>query len=414
MGMTLDPWQERVLATQGNLCLRSGRQVGKSTIIARKAAEYALGNPKKLIMVIAYVERQASLIFSKILNNIHNIDKKSIEKGRKKPTKHIIHLKNGSTIHCYAAGETGWGIMGFTIDLLIADEAAFINEEVWNSITPALAVTKGSIWLLSTPQRKEGYYYKCFTDPTFTSFHQSSEDCPRISKEFLDQKKKEFTKAQYAQMYLGEFVDDFRRIFSDDWIKNVCSLPQNSEVTSSLNGGDLYLGIDIAGMGDDESSFEGFSRVGEKVRQIYHETTTKTKTMETENRIIDLNVRFDWIKIGIDDGGMGTPILDHLLEHDDLKRKMVGLNNAKRVIDADDTKRMLYKEAMYYNLLGMGERGEIKLFDDDAIKASLRTIMVEENGKVGGVYDHIANGLIRGAWLAKAKPLNFNVYTIKV
>ena len=158
--MRLDDWQQQVMKVEGNLCLRSGRQVGKSTIIAKKAAEYALNNKGKLIMVIAYVERQASLIFAKILNNLHNKDKNQIEKGKKKPTKHIIHLKNGSTIHCYAAGETGWGIMGFTIDLLIADEAAFINEEVWNSITPALAVTQGSIWLLSTPQRKEGYYYK--------------------------------------------------------------------------------------------------------------------------------------------------------------------------------------------------------------------------------------------------------------
>ena len=410
--MKLDTWQKEVLETKGHLCLRSGRQVGKSTIIAKKAADYALNNPKKLIMVIAYVERQANLIFSKILNNLTIINRKEIEKGRKKPTKHIIHLKNGSTIHCYAAGETGWGIMGFTIDLLIADEAAFINEEVWNSITPALAVTKGHIWLLSTPQRKEGYYYKCFTDPTFKSFHQSSEDCPRISKEFLEQKKKEFTNAQYSQMYLGEFVDNFNRIFSDDWIKNVCTLPPGLNHPSSR--GDLYLGVDIAGMGEDESAFEGFERVGERVNQIYHETTTKTHTMETENKIIDLNVRYDWIKIGIDDGGMGTPILDHLLEHDALKYKIIGLNNAKRVVDKDESKRMLYKEAMYYNLLAMGERGEIKLFNDDAIKASLRCIMIEENGKIGGVYDHIANGIIRAAWLAKAKPLNFNVYTIKV
>ncbi len=41
--------------------------------------------------------------------------------------------------------------MGYTIDLLIADEAAWIKEEVWNSIAPALAVTDGIMWLLSTP-----------------------------------------------------------------------------------------------------------------------------------------------------------------------------------------------------------------------------------------------------------------------
>ena len=59
-------------------------------------------------------------------------------------------------------GESGYGIRGFTIDLLICDEAAFINEEVWQAVTPMLAVTGGDIWLLSTPHGREGYYYRCF------------------------------------------------------------------------------------------------------------------------------------------------------------------------------------------------------------------------------------------------------------
>jgi len=415
--MQLDEWQDKVMKVEGNLCLRSGRQVGKSTIIARKAAEYALNTPNKLIMVIAYVERQASLIFAKILNNIHNINKVAIEKGRKKPTKHIIHLKNGSTIHCYAAGETGWGIMGFTIDLLIADEAAFINEEVWNSITPALAVTHGHIWLLSTPQRMEGYYYERFTDPTFTSFHQSSEDCPRIDQDFLLQKKKEFSRAQYAQMYLGEFVDNYSRLFSDEWINQVCTLPYNPEAITSSgrnSGGDLYLGVDIAGMGDDESTFEGVKRSGDKVFQFYHETTEKTHTTDTENRIIDLNLKYDFEKIGIDDGGIGIGVLDHLLEHDVIKFKIIGLNNAKIFISRDKKTKKLYKEAMYYNFLAMGERRELQLYNADDIRASLRSINVEEDGKIGGRYSHIVEGLIRGVWLAKQKALNMKVYSIKV
>jgi len=417
--MKLDKWQKEVMKVKGNLCLRSGRQVGKSTIIALKAAEYALNNPNKLIMCIAYVEKQAGLIFAKILNNLHNIDKKAIEKGKKKPTKHIIQLKNGSTIHCYAAGETGWGIMGFTIDLLIADEAAFINEEVWNSITPALAVTKGHIWLLSTPKLKEGYYYDRFTDPTFASFHQSSEDCPRIPKEFLEQKKQEFTKAQYAQMYLGEFVDDFRQLFSEEIILKSCTLPvpDFSSGQVSIHGGagrDLYLGVDIAGMGDDESTFEGVIRFGDKVQQFHHEVTEKTHITDTEKKIIDLNIKYDFRKIGIDDGGIGIGVYDHLLEHNVLKFKIIGLNNAKMFISRDKKTKKLYKEAMYYNMLAMMERGELKLFNDDGVKASLRSIQVEENGKISGRYSHITEGLIRSCWLAKEKPLNMKVYSIKI
>ena len=68
--MKLDLWQQRVMETKGNMVLRSGRQVGKSFIIGKKAADYALTNPNHLTMVIAFTEKQANLLFSKILHNI--------------------------------------------------------------------------------------------------------------------------------------------------------------------------------------------------------------------------------------------------------------------------------------------------------------------------------------------------------
>ena len=71
----LDPWQKEVMTCRGNMVLRSGRQVGKSFVIGIKAAQYALENPKKLIMVISKTERQAGLLFAKILHNLHSIDR---------------------------------------------------------------------------------------------------------------------------------------------------------------------------------------------------------------------------------------------------------------------------------------------------------------------------------------------------
>lgn len=413
MTMHLDPWQQEVMKTVGNMVLRSGRQVGKSTIIAKKAAEYALNNEKKLIMVIAFTEKQANLLFSKILHNLVMKQKEDKRKyiSKPKPTKHIIKLLNGSEIYCYAAGDTGYGIMGYTIDLLIADEAAWIKEEVWNSIVPALAVTKGTMWLLSTPFIAEGFYYDCFEDKAFTSFHQSSEDCPRIEKDWLERMKQRFTSQQYEQMYLGEFVDGFRRVFTDEWIDKVCTVePENRRPTTE----NTALGVDIAALGEDESTFEGLERVGKIITQFHHETTMKTLPTQTEDKIIDLNAMFEFWKIGIDSGGMGIGVLAHLLREDSTKRKVIGLDNSKREIDPDGKEKIIKKEAMYYNLKEMGERGNLYLFDSPEIRASLRSIQVEENGRINGRYSHIVEGLIRAAELLKHKDLNPIVYSIKV
>ena len=42
--MIYDEWQLKVLSTDGNLAIRSGRQTGKSTVIAKLASDYAKEN----------------------------------------------------------------------------------------------------------------------------------------------------------------------------------------------------------------------------------------------------------------------------------------------------------------------------------------------------------------------------------
>lgn len=200
--MILDDWQKEVMKTEGNIAVRSGRQVGKSTIISFKAAKYALENPKKTVMVIASTERQAFLLFEKVLNWLYMNHKNDIKKGKDKPTHHKIMLKNGSIIYSFPVGFAGAGIRGYTVDLLIVDECAFIADDVFTAVTPMLAVTKGNIWVLSTPHGKEGYFYRCFADDSFTKFHVSSLECPRRDDKFLEREKQRMTKLQFTQEYL--------------------------------------------------------------------------------------------------------------------------------------------------------------------------------------------------------------------
>lgn len=403
----LDPWQKEVRNTKGNLVLRSGRQVGKSHTIGLKAAEYALDNEKRLVMVVSKTEKQAALLFSKILMNITTIDKSRICSGKQKPTKHLITLKNGTTIHCLSCGDTGYGLMGFTIHLLIVDEAAFVPNMVYQSIIPALAVTRGIIWLLSTPYVKEGYYFDCFDDPSFTSFHTSSETCPRRDDIFLARQKKNLTEAQYAQWYLGKFVDDALQFFSDDLIRAVCVLKRqvNQE-------GDYFLGCDV-GRVKDEFSYEIVKRIigipDNYYEQVESITTVGVPLPESARRIMSLNRVYDFRTEFIDSGGMGISIVDMLRESDADKRKVVEINNASRIYNREEGKKKIMKEELYHNLRRLMEQGRIKLLDDDEVKASLKSILAEhqDNGrlKIWGSDAHIAEGLIRACWCSQDKRL---------
>lgn len=413
-----DAWQQEVLDTKGNICLRSGRQVGKSTVISMKAGDYALNNPKMTIMVIASVERQARLLFEKILAHIYEKNKSAIMKGKDRPTKHQLKLKNGSVIYCLPTGESGYGIRGYTINLLIADEAAFIPEDVWTAVTPMLAVTRGTIWLLSTPHGKEGYFYRMFEDESFTTFHVSAEDCPRKDEKFLAEEKKRMTNLQYQQEYLGEFIDDLRQLFPNKLIRQCMT----QEKENPKPNAEYYLGVDIARMGEDQSTFEVLDATNpNNIRHTENLMTEKTKLTETIDRIIMMNRLYQFKKIGIDDAGIGAGVYDVLHREEETKRKIIGLNNAKRSIEKKfinlkmrERKKTLLKEDMYFNLLNYMEKGEIQLLNENEVFLSLSSIQYEyaDDGKlkIFGNYTHIVEGLIRAAWLIKTKGLNIYAF----
>ena len=173
-----DAWQREVLAYKGNMTLRCGRQVGKSECVSEKACTFALDNPGTTTLIIAAAQRQSALLFEKVRGNIDRrceLEKKNYY--AEPPTLTRIILENGSRIYSLPAGRTGYFIRGFTIDLLIADEAAYIPETVWNAVIPMLAVSRkargfGFIILLSTPFGKGGYFYNSFHDKEFKAIHE--------------------------------------------------------------------------------------------------------------------------------------------------------------------------------------------------------------------------------------------------
>jgi hypothetical protein len=269
--------------------------------------------------------------------------------------------------------------------------------------------------IASTPCGKVGFFYKCSLDERYKKFYVSAEDCPRHEKSFLDNEKGRLSALAYAQEYLAVFTDELRRLFSDELIKEICSLKRSEILT--FKSSKYYLGCDIAGLGEDECTFEVLERLPDK--RIMHKENIIEKrnlTVDTARRIISLNQKYRFYKIGIDDAGVGFGVYSELMNNDETKRKTLALNNASRPIDKDGEKsKKLLKEEMYFNLLMLMETKKIKLLDDDEIKASLNSIQYEivirekekTKTRIFGSYSHITEGLIRAAWLAeKDKSLN--------
>lgn len=415
--LTLDDWQKEYIfdkEDQDNFLL-TGRQVGKTTAMSIRAVELCVNHFKKgeFVLINSITEKQAYHMLAKSLAYAEaNHEKKINYKKDEKPTKHRIMFKNGTGILCYAAGETGEGLRGFTIKKLMPDEGSRMSEEYFISVLPMMSVVRGTMDIASTPAGRlhkdgsEKFFYKCSKDDKFKKYYVSAEDCKRHTKEFLAEAKKRLSRLAYAQEYLAIFTDALRQIFPEDLLKKYCVLKRRTEFFK----GDYYLGVDIAGFGDDECTFEIFQRLGNSIEQRENIILKRQLTTDTTRKILELNLRWLFKKIGIDDGGLGFGVYSELIGNLNIKRKVIPLNNASRIAGIDNKKKKLLKEEMYYNFLTLLEQGRIKLLDDDEVKASLSSMQVDEDEKIFGSYSHIAEGIVRAVWCAeKEKGLNIFV-----
>lgn len=412
---TLDPWQKELINSKGDGVIISGRQCGKSTATSILAGRTALDNPNEFILIGAYVIEQAQLIFRKIHDYILATDRKKIVG---KVTLNFLELKNGSKIYCRPIGDTGAGMRGFTATMLIIDEAAFIPDRAWEAIEPVISVSKGRTILLSTPQGKRGFFYKASVNKNYFHIKVSARECPRHEKSFLDQKQAELSPVAFATEYLGEFIDDYNRKFTEEWITKVCCIEKSTLSTPSTNN--QYLGIDVSGSGPDDTTFEGFDATNPKriiqTLNIYSNTITGPD-IERQIEILQNKYGYDRKSIGFDSGGLGSGIFSYMLENDRLKRCIVALDNASRPTEHRQDKQKttkLLKEYMYDLVEEMGWRGELKCFNEGAVRQSFESIQIEfkEGGKkrYWGTYSHIVEGIVRAVWLAKDKNLNIFIY----
>lgn len=434
MTIHLDGWQKEVLEHKGDLGLCTGRRIGKTYILARKAVDHMMKYGKQII-VVSLTEDQAMIIIQMALAYAREAYPKNIGKGKYKPqTKKLFIIRNKVAIQMISrpVGNTGDATRGFEGGVLIVDEASRMPRLFWIAAKPILLTQAGEIWMCSTPYGKQGYFWECFNkswnlkDPKarFKFFYKTTEQVmserpitegwTKEQKEgalkILEEDKSEMSEIEYGQEYLGLFLDEIMQLYDDDWIEKICTLKESKDEEDEeipLNK-DYFFGGDV-GRVIDPSTFEILDGTDENnVKQIYHSEIRKLKIPETFREIRRLERLYNFNKIGIDSGGMGAGVLDLLLEDSETKFKSEGLDNASKIVDGEETEKPLLKNDMYINLLAMGDLGKIKLLDNLEVMASLksvRQVFKGDNIKIEGDNTHATEGIIRACWLIKQKGL---------
>src|ERR687894_908473 len=157
LGIEPDPRQGRLLRSSSDrVLLNCSRQSGKSTMTGLIALHRALYHPGSLILCLAPALRQSQELFGKVLGFYRDLGRPVTAQAERKLS---LELKNGSRIMTLPGTEKT--IRGFSgVSLLVVDEAARVADELYFAVRPMLAVSGGTLMMLSTPYGKRGVFYE--------------------------------------------------------------------------------------------------------------------------------------------------------------------------------------------------------------------------------------------------------------
>lgn len=117
--------------------------------------------PESLVIIASPSERQSAELLLKLKKFTKLLSWKTRTDG---VNQHSLVLVNGSRI--VALPDSEKRVRGYSaVRLLIVDEAAAVNDTLYQTLRPMLATSNGTIWLLSTARDKDGFFWNHWSGP---------------------------------------------------------------------------------------------------------------------------------------------------------------------------------------------------------------------------------------------------------
>jgi hypothetical protein len=218
LGFEADERQQEILrSNSARGLLNCTRQWGKSTVTAAKAIYQAYHFPGSLTLVVSPSARQSGEFLRKATTFVSKLGIRPKGDGDNEIS---LELPNRSRIVGLPGSEAT--VRGFSaVSLMLVDEASRVSDDLYMAIRPMLAVSGGSLWLMSTPFGKRGFFYEAWANggPEWTRVKAAATECPRIGKSFLAEERATMGERWFRQEYLCEFEEAVSGMFARDLVE---------------------------------------------------------------------------------------------------------------------------------------------------------------------------------------------------
>ena len=198
------------------ILINAGRRAGKTFMVARIAAKFA--NKGQRVLYIAPIVKQTDAFWELLTDWLAlPIHAGLIKKNEQKRT--LLFVKSGGMIQAMTGKHPdnlrgGWG------DIIILDEYAFQNPQVYEKIVlPMLLDTGGTLLVISTPNTRNHYYHmylRALDNKDWKVFTFTSLENPHLDEEALAAMTEDMTEVDYKQEILAEFVPGVGAVFTLD------------------------------------------------------------------------------------------------------------------------------------------------------------------------------------------------------
>jgi len=345
---------------------RSGRQAGKTMSTAAKAIHYAffapilVNDPKQLeavILIAAPTQNQATIMFERIRSLVMNSDFLAGYVVRSTQTElwmKTLDQTMTSKIITRATGETGATLRGYSPDVIIADECAFMKKSIMIAFLPSGLAKHVRVWITSTPFGKNNFFYEQHLDsrPTnkdgvWREFHVKSTDNPFVASDplFLTLIKG-LTKDEYQQEVLGEFLDVGDALIPHDLLMEAISdrKPQGHVR--------YYLGVDVARTGLDQTVFTVIGvDEDDMVLVIDTEAEGQSNLVDVAGKIGDYCRKYPIETVYVDETGLGGGVVD-LARRQDLPIRGVTFTLSEKSIMYKTIRRLFEQHRVKIRKIG--------------------------------------------------------------
>jgi hypothetical protein len=221
-GLEPDKWQRDLLrGNHDRILLLASRQSGKSQTAAALALKEALLYPDSLVLLLSPTLRQSGELFRDKVMRLYNALGRPIATVRE--TALEMMLANESRIVCLPGEEKT--VVGYSnVKLLVLDEAAQIEDELYHYVRPMLAISRGKLIALTTPRGQRGFFHEEWTSQNaWERVRITADQCLRIDPAFLREELLSKGERFFKQEYFCSFESVVGALFSEDVIQAMLS-----------------------------------------------------------------------------------------------------------------------------------------------------------------------------------------------